>query len=187
MNLDPATRTRIINELNSGKLIYMPTDTIPGLVCSVNSPAAVEKIYKLKQRDANKPPTIIIRSIDELADLTVDESQTSHPAVGQHWPGKVSLVLQIVDPLPLAHLHRGMNSLAVRMTANPELIEIISATGPLATSSANIQDQPPALSTTTAKEYFGDAIDTYIDHPPTSTAPSSIYKIEDDGTLKQLR
>ena len=184
MKLDSHNIQAIAERLQAGGLIYMPTDTIPGFVVSALQPNAVERIYELKQRDADKPPTIIIGSTTQLQDLAADTHAALERAHETHWPGPVSILHPVSDN---EYLHRGKESLAIRYTADPLLQELLAITGPLATSSANLQGEEPIHSHITAQERFGDKVDLYIESDHSNNPPSRILRVHDDGTEEQLR
>lgn len=164
----------------------MPTDTIYGLVCRVASADAVEHIYTLKNRDFTKPPVILIASYDDLDTLGINLSDFQKEYSQGVWPGGVSLIIdiRIEDRERLAYLHRGQNSLAIRMTDLLWLVSLIQEVGPLATSSANIAEHPFARSCDEAYEYFGDRIATYIDDGPRYDAtPSRIIDLRHDTVV----
>ena len=182
MKFDSEARQRIIDSLQNDELIYMPTDTIPGLVCLAKNQVGVEKIFKLKRRDATKPPTIIISNTSQLNDLLISLTPAIQSAVDSYWPGPVN------DSLEMQYLHRGAMSLAVRLTNNKDLAAIIDQTGPVATSSANLEGQSPATTPKEARNYFGQQIRTYIEHPPLQASPSKIIRINPQtGAEERLR
>lgn len=175
-----------INPLLANEVIVMPTDTIYGLVCRAASVDAVEHIYTLKNRDLAKPPVILITSYNDLDTLGINLSDFQKDYSQDVWPGGVSLVIDVrtEDRERLAYLHRGQNSLAIRMTDIPWLVTLVQEVGPLATSSANIAEQPFAQSIEQAYGYFGEAITTYIDDGPRPDAtPSRIIDLRNDTVL----
>jgi L-threonylcarbamoyladenylate synthase len=58
--------------LQEGKVILYPTDTIWGIGCDATNTKAVQRIYKLKQRDDSKSMIILLNDAEKLADY-VDE------------------------------------------------------------------------------------------------------------------
>jgi len=54
MNSMDADLRRTIDTLKSGGIILYPTDTVWGIGCDATNPAAVDKIFRLKQRDDSK-------------------------------------------------------------------------------------------------------------------------------------
>jgi len=166
----------------------MLTDTIPGLVCAASNPAGIERIYELKQRNPAKPLTFMISSQEQLSSLGVEANDELRRAIDKYWPGPVSLILPVTSPKESKHLHRGLESLAVRQTADEQLIGLLEQTGLLASSTANVEDQPASLSVNEAIKYFEDEIQTYVGHPPIDEdRPSKLVHIERDGSETVLR
>ena len=57
---------KAIDVLKKGGVILYPTDTIWGIGCDATNPAAVEKIYKIKQRAESKAMLVLINDSSEL-------------------------------------------------------------------------------------------------------------------------
>ncbi|MDN5819735.1 MAG: L-threonylcarbamoyladenylate synthase [bacterium] len=168
--------------LRSGKIGVIRTDTIYGVVGRADSQAAVQRIYDIKGRDADKSPIILISSqadmLDEVDPVTADR-------LNELWPGKVSVI--VPSPAGPVWLERGNKSLAYRMPADDDLLELVRQTGPLVAPSANRQGQTPATTITQAQEYFGDSVDFYVDGGQvTDNTPSKLYRLVNDS-LEQLR
>lgn len=163
--------------LQPGCVAVIPTDTVYGLVSRAADPVAVERMYEIKKREA-KPGTLIAASIDQLAQLGIKRRYLS--AVEQWWPGAISVVVPCGDEL--AYLHRGQRSLAVRIPDDDGLLQLLTKTGPLATTSANMPGEPTATTVAEAKAYFGEAVDAYEDGGDMSgRPPSTVVRIVDDA------
>ncbi|HET9850464.1 MAG TPA: L-threonylcarbamoyladenylate synthase [Candidatus Saccharimonadales bacterium] len=180
----PKSSVDIIEILKNGGVGVMATDTIYGLVGSAFSPNAVERIYQLKGRRADKPFIILIASPRylKLFDIHLDKNLSAQ--LKQFWPGPVSLVL----PCPqdkFAYLHRGGQSLAFRVPAKPALRRLLASTGPLTAPSANPEGSPPAGNITEAKQYFDDQVDFYRAGQVGGSA-SKVIRLSQDG-LEVLR
>lgn len=161
----------------SGSVNVIPTDTVYGLAARAADPAAVTRLYKLKHREY-KPGTLIAASTDQLVELGIKRRYLT--AVEQFWPGAVSVVIPCADPA-LEYLHQGKQSLAVRIPADPALAELLHATGPLLTSSANLPGEPTAVTIEQAKKTFADQVDSYVDGGDLSDRKAStIIQIIDD-------
>jgi L-threonylcarbamoyladenylate synthase len=161
-----------------GAIAVIPTDTLYGLVARAADQAAVERLYKLKNRD-HKPGTLIAADIDQLEELGLKRRYLT--VVQQYWPGAISVIIPCADPT-LKYLHRGKMSLAVRIPDDKELLELLARTGPLLTSSANQPGEQPANTIAEAKRYFGDKVDSYVDGGDLSDRkPSTIIRIIDDA------
>jgi L-threonylcarbamoyladenylate synthase len=161
-----------------GVVGVIPTDTIYGIVARAGDSAAVDRLYRLKQRD-HKPGIIIAASIEQLEALGLKRRYLT--AVQQFWPGPVSVIIPCSDPA-LAYLHQGKQSLAVRIPEHAELQKLLQQTEPLLTSSANHANKSAAVTVDQAKQYFGDAIDFYVDGGDLADhQPSTIIRIVDDA------
>jgi len=173
--------------LLQGGVAVLPTDTIYGLHCLATNKAGVERIYKLKGRDASKPFIVLISSLDDLKLFEVKLDDKLIALVKDYWPGPNSIVLPIPDAdNKLAHLHRGINSLAFRLPAYKSLLTLLQQIGPLVSTSANPSGHPPAFDLPTAKVYFGNSIDLYLDAGKLTNPPSSVYKLS-GGVLVRMR
>lgn len=161
-----------------GKVGVIPTDTVYGLVCSAGNETSVARLFQVKPRDT-KPGTIIAASIDQLERLGLKRRYLT--ADSSFWPGAVSVIVPCADP-KLTYLHRGQQSLAVRIPETAELLAILQDVGPLCTTSANLPGQPTATTITAAQECFGDTVDFYVDGGDLSgRPPSTIIRIIDDA------
>jgi L-threonylcarbamoyladenylate synthase len=168
--------------LQNGGVGFMPSDTVYGLSCRALNRPAVERIYEIKGRDWGKPFIILISSLEMLDLLSIDREEVK-PAE-KYWPGPLTIICSA--PAAPAWLHRGTQTLAVRIPNQPELLKLIDQTGPLVSTSANQQGHTTAASAAEAKEIFGETLDFYVDQGRLSNKSSTIVKLE-QGKLKVLR
>ena len=172
----------VVKLLKAGGVGFMPSDTIYGLSCQALDKAAVERLYKIKRRDKNKPFIVLISSISQLPDLGVITTDVI-PAL-KYWPGGLTIICN-ADDAPV-WLHRGTKTLAVRQPDSPKLLVLMKKTGPLISTSANTAGQKPIDSVAKAQRQFGDKLDFYVDAGVIKGEPSTIIK-KDNYELKVLR
>jgi L-threonylcarbamoyladenylate synthase len=82
----------IISALENGAVLVCPTDTVYGLVCDAMDEKAVEKIFKIKGREKNKPLPIFVRDLEmamEFAEINNDQKYI----IEKEWPGNKTYVL----------------------------------------------------------------------------------------------
>ena len=176
---------KIIKILQNDGVGILPTDTLYGIVASAYSKKAVERIYKIKGRDENKPFIILISSINDLEKFGVVE----HTML-QKWPAKTSIILQHTNKTiskKFKYLNRGSGALAFRLPKKKSLIELLKKTGPLVAPSANPQGLNPANNIKEAKEYFGDKMDFYVAGGILKSAPSTLIIINKNGGIEIIR
>ncbi len=176
----------LIRTIKQGGVAVMPTDTLYGIVGDALNMSAVNRIYSLRKRSPQKPCIILIGSMDELEKFSIILTEEQKKTVAQYWPGPVSIICDC-DNEELAYLHRGTNSLAMRLPENQSLRSLLLETGPLVAPSANTEGQPPAKNIAEAKKYFGDGVDMYVDAGNREGKPSKIIRLEKDGTESVVR
>lgn len=164
--------------LKNGGVGIIPTDTIYGIACSVFSKEALDRLFELKGRDENKPPVVIVADISDLDIFGIKVSEKAKNFIEKYWPGKVSIIFEVLDKFSYLDKGRG---LAIRLPKDEKIREFLRKTGPIATSSANIQGQQPAKNIKEAKKYFGDKVDFYIDEGELISEPSTLVKIVGDN------
>jgi L-threonylcarbamoyladenylate synthase len=169
------TINEVINTLKSGGIAIVPTDTIYGIICSAQNKKAVTKLYKVKQRDADKPCIILITNLNQIKSFGVDISSTQKDFFITYWPGAVSVILKC-NTKKYEYLHKGIGSIAFRMIGkkNRNLYKIIEEVGPVLAPSANPQGMPPATCENKAKRYFGDRVDAYLCGGTRRSLPSTL-------------
>jgi len=124
--------------IRAGGLIAFPTDTLYGLGCDPLSPAALQKIYAAKGRSAAKAIPVLISDPDQLNSLVSAIPGQVIKLMDAFWPGALTLVLPKCPELPPDLTP--YPGLAVRMPDHPVALALLSQTGPLAVTSANLSD-----------------------------------------------
>ena len=146
--------------IKSGGVGVMATDTLYGIVGSAYDTEVVERIYRIKVRQPDKPMIILISDYADLEQFKIKLDDRLKRSLENVWPGAVSVIL----PCPsdhFAHLHRGTKTLAFRLPAKQALRQLVLATGPLVAPSANPESLPPAATIAQAWSYFGSTVDFY--------------------------
>jgi L-threonylcarbamoyladenylate synthase len=129
----------------------------------------------LKLREHN-PGTIIAANVEQLIELGIKARYLK--AVEQFWPGAISVEI----PHAIDYLNQGTGRQAMRIPADADLRELLLATGPLQTTSANASGEPVANTVQEAEAYFGDSVDFYVDGGNLAgRPPSTIIRVIDDA------
>lgn len=161
----------IIKLLKNGGVGVIPTDTLYGLVGSANSLKAINRIYKIKNRDKSKKIIVLISSVKDLKKFKIKINKEEAKILEKFWPGKVSIIL---------------GNIAFRLPKKKSLLVILNKTGPLVAPSANREGEKPAESIKEAKAYFGNQVDFYLSGGILKSDPSTLIRIK-DGKIEVLR
>jgi len=167
--------------LKNGGVGVIPTDTLYGLVASVDSKKAVEKIYRIKERNNSKALIVLIHSLKDLENFEIKIDKAEAKILKKFWLGEVSILLPCKN-LKFKYIHRGTGEIAFRMINKKQksLYDLIRKVGPIVAPSANKESEKPAENIKQAKEYFGNNVDFYINYGKRVGEPSTLIRIKDN-------
>lgn len=157
-------KEEIKNILENDGVIAFVTDTVWGIGCLPESEVAVKRIYDIKKREAKKPLILMSDDTYPLFDyIKQPVEKEAQRLIKQHFPGALTLVVDKSEKTP-NFLTSEMPTVGIRVPNNKTFSEIcLSITGRvLATTSANISGEPPALTYDEALQYIGDKVDLVI-------------------------
>ena len=144
--------------LQSGQVVAFPTDTVYGVGADPFNPDAIQQLFDLKGRPDNKPIPLLVSAVDQVEQVAEDIPPLFFELAEQHWPGALTLVLEAKDHLPTA-VTAGRSTVGVRMPAHDLACQLIHIFGrPIATTSANRSDYPPATTASGVVDQLGDDI-----------------------------
>ena len=149
---------------NDGVIAFV-TDTVWGIGCLPFSEKAVKKIYEIKHREAKKPLILMSHDVYPMIEyLKQPIEKEGQKLIKKFFPGALTLVLPKSDKTP-DYLTSNLPTVGIRVPDNKTFSEICKHTdgGVLATTSANISGEPPALTYEQAVEYIGDKVDLVIE------------------------
>jgi L-threonylcarbamoyladenylate synthase len=174
--------TEAVLIIEKGGLIAFPTDTVYGLAASVSNPEAINKLFKVKGRDFNKAIPILIGDLKQLDLVTEHFNPTARLLSSRFWPGALTLVVPIHSRLPA--ILSPQPTIGIRMPDHQFTLKLLKATGPLATTSANISGGRNPLAAGDVKKQLNGKIDLLIDG---GRCPGGIPSTVVDCTKSEIR
>lgn len=171
--LKKAREKKIVKAIKQGKIIIYPTDTVYGIGCDALNPDSVLKIRMIKQRDADKPFSIIAQSKQWIyKNFDVNKSYV------RKLPGPFTFLLRTKkDRLVSNHVTNNMNILAVRIPDHPFTKIIQKAKTPFITTSVNLSGHPPVTDISKIPRRIAKQVDIIIDAGKLSNRPSTIVDL----------
>ncbi|HYK53637.1 MAG TPA: L-threonylcarbamoyladenylate synthase [Candidatus Eremiobacteraceae bacterium] len=124
-----------------GGTIIFPTDTVYGIGCAAENDAAVESIFAAKRRPADKPLAVHLASPELAGRYAHRISPAARKLVETFWPGPLTIIVERKEGVCKAAA-RGGATIALRCPDDDVCRTILSSTGPLAATSANISGAP---------------------------------------------
>ena len=123
-----------VDILSRGGVIILPTDTVYGIACHPDFPESLQRIYRIKTRDAGKPVAFLADSPEAPVRYGARLSQAARAFAARFWPGALTIVADC-----------GEKTEGFRVPDRKLTREIIAACGGLLrVTSANPSGEPAA-------------------------------------------
>jgi L-threonylcarbamoyladenylate synthase len=117
-----------------------------GLGANALDCAAIERVYRIKQRPADKPLSILIADRQDLAKWATGITAGAAFLMERFWPGRVTFVFLAKNTLP-QELLGGTGRIGIRLPAHRVAQALVEAFGrPLTATSANLSGRPGSVS-----------------------------------------
>jgi L-threonylcarbamoyladenylate synthase len=185
-----AATDRAVELLKQGGVVALPTETVYGLAADALRPDAVVKIFEAKERPRFDPLIVHLPDqswLERVAEIPTQNSKIVVRLISAFWPGPMTVILTKTALVPDI-VTAGLDTVAVRISANPVFQEVISAFGkPLAAPSANRFGR---ISPTTAEHVLnelGNRIALVVDGGSTTHGVESTIVAVRNGQIEILR
>lgn len=160
---DPDAVARALSLLRSGHVVAIPTDTVYGVAVDGLNPDAIQRLYQVKERPADRPIPLLLADVEDVWHVIRSLPAAAHRLARRFWPGPLTLVLPArpeLSPVLLA----GGDTVGVRIPDHACLRDLIRRFGrPLAATSANLSDRPPALTAADVLAQLDERIPLVLD------------------------
>ena len=179
---------KLLETLKSGGIILYPTDTIWGIGCDATDDEAVMKIFKLKNRDQNKPLIILVESEKRLQDLV------EVPAIAWDIMDLSEKPITIVYDAPKGiskNLMADDGSIGIRLVKDEFCKRLISKLNkPIVSTSANFSGEKSPKSFADISQKLINEVDAVAEDQINRVSKweaSSIIRVWNDGKIKVIR
>ena len=172
------------------------------------APDAVERLREIKNRQADAPFTLAIKSAEEAADFVPDMVPLARRLARRCWPGPITLVVDSHHPDGLAgqlpdrvrQIVAPNGTIGLRVPAHDILLDVLRMlAGPIVLTSANRRGEPDAVTAADVRAAVGDDVALILDDGACRYGqPSSVVRVRGDrwevlregvvaeGTLRRL-
>ena len=193
-----------VRVLREGGVIVYPTDTVWGIGCDATNAEAVKKIYALKQRADSKSMLVLLDTAAKL-DYYAEVPETAEMLLGAQNTDRCADRTQTdlqgeTKPMTIiypkarhlaANLIAEDGSVGIRITNEPFSKALCAQLKrPVVSTSANISGHPTAHFFREIEQAVLDGADyicRFRRDDETPCEPSSIIKVNEDGTFRIIR
>ena len=180
---------KAVEVLRSGGIILYPTDTIWGIGCDATNPAAVKRIYEIKQRQDTKSmlvlmenPNLLNSYISEVPEIAWELIEVADTPLTIIYPGAKNLA---------ANLLAQDGSVGIRITTEAFTQQLIQRfRKPVVSTSANISGQKSPQNFSEISNEIKKSVDFIVQFRQddlSKSNPSGILKLGVGGQIEVIR
>lgn len=165
--------------LRQGGVIVYPTDTIYGLGCDITNKAAIDRIRRIKGRDAKKPMSFVCSDLTHVSQYA-RVSNFAYRILKRFLPGPYTFVLPATKETPRI-LQSKQKTVGLRVPDHPVALRLVAELGhPIISTSANRSDQEALTDPVELENELGNEVDIIITCGPLPVLPSSVISLVGD-------
>jgi L-threonylcarbamoyladenylate synthase len=160
---DVAVVQEALGVLRYGGVVAYPTDTVYGLAVDAMNPEAISRLYRVKQRPAEKALPIIIGALGQLSRLVATRSPTAERLIVTLWPGPLTLLMVPREDVPTCVLGNS-SRIGIRWPLAPLSQQLALGLGRAITAtSANLSEMPVARTAAEVMAQLASGVDLILD------------------------
>ena len=180
--------SKALQILQAGGLILYPTDTVWGIGCDATNTEAVDKIFKLKQREDSKALICLVAD-DRMLKKYIKKIPEAAFDILDVTEEPITIIYD--EPQNLAvNLIASDNTIAIRIPNDVFCFQLLRRfNGAIVSTSANISGEPTPKSFKEISPDILKGVDYVVNlhREKINTKPSSIIKLGNNGEVKIIR
>lgn len=171
------------DQIRSGEVLGMPTDTFYGLAADPFNLRAVERVYDIKTRSRHKPLSLLIESTDQAEELAKPLPEEFYALARKFWPGPLTIIVKAGSRLPLK-VTANTGNVALRVpNAKIPLAVVTAAAIPITATSANLSGASECTTAQQVRDQLKGRLNIIVDggDSPRDVA-STIVDLSDEAS-----
>ena len=170
---------RVVEVLKQGGVIGYPTDTIYGIGCDLFNKEAIERIYRLKKHNRNKPLSFICSDLKDISRYA-HVSNYAYKTMKRLLPGGYTFILEATKLVPKMVMTK-QKTVGIRVPDNPVCLALVGELGhSIVSTSVYRPDEELYSDPREIEERFGKSLDLVIDGGIIVAEHSSIIDLTDE-------
>ena len=159
--------------IRTGGVVAIPTDTLYGLAADPFNAQAVDRVFAIKGRSAERALPLIAADVAQITEHLGALGAIAGRLASQFWPGPLTLLIDVAPALAAA-VSGGTGRVGVRVPNDAVARRICAeADRPITATSANISGEPATADPDEVERTLGDLVDVLLDTGRTPGGPPS--------------
>jgi L-threonylcarbamoyladenylate synthase len=185
---EPSLIRYAADQIRSGQVLGMPTDTFYGLAADPFNLRAVERVYEIKSRSRHKPLSLLIEDVEQAEQLAKPLPEEFHALAKKFWPGPLTIIVKAASKLPLK-VTANTGNVALRVPNAKIPLAVVQAAGiPITATSANLSGETECTTAEAVRDQLGVRVPIIVDggSSPREIA-STIVDLTDEEARWKIR
>ncbi len=172
------------DQIRSGEVLGMPTDTFYGLAADPYNLRAVDRVYDIKSRSRHKPLSLLIESVDQAEEMAQPLPEEFYALARRFWPGPLTLIVKASSSLPLK-VTANTGNVALRVPNSQIPLAVVQAAKiPITATSANLSGESECTTAQAVRDQLQGRISIIVDG---GTSPREVASTIVDLTDEEAR
>jgi L-threonylcarbamoyladenylate synthase len=184
---DEAAVTAIVDTLEAGLAVVLPTETQYGLAMRADSASTSAAISRIKGRSETERSALFVKDIS-MAESLCRFTALARSLAMRFLPGPLTLVLPVREAQSIVPVDFiSAYGLGIRLSSSPLVAAVMARVPfPVTATSANRSGEIPLATVASIRSSLGEEVSLYIDGGPCpDLAPSTVAAV--NGQVKILR
>jgi L-threonylcarbamoyladenylate synthase len=188
-NPEPSLIRYAADQIRSGQVLGMPTDTFYGLAADPFNLRAVDRVYEIKSRSRHKPLSLLIESTDQAEELSQPLPEEFYALARRFWPGPLTIIVKASSRLPLK-VTANTGNVALRVPKSQIPLAVVQAAQiPITATSANLSGESECTTAIAVRDQLKDRISIIVDGgaSPREVASTIVDLTDEEARWRVLR
>jgi len=175
-------------KLKKDDVFVFPTDTVMGVGCRMDSPIAINRLYKIKKRPDDQPTAVLVAD-SQMATLLMKETPDHYllQVMRSYWPGELTIIVKASHIVP-STITGKTGFVGIRIPDHTLLRKFISDIDvPIVATSANFKGGPTPCLFADIDSTFLTQVDWFIGENSLSDKASTVIKYLGGGHFEYVR
>ncbi|MCK5526948.1 MAG: threonylcarbamoyl-AMP synthase [Candidatus Latescibacteria bacterium] len=179
-NPQPRLVRKTTEILQRGGVIIYPTDTTYGIGCDLFNKKAVERVYRIKAAESDKPLSFICADLKDLSRYAVGVSNYAYQTMRRLFPGPYTFVLRASKMVPKIMRSR-QKTVGIRIPDHAVALALVrELDNPVLSTSANFSGDEPINNPAEIQQLLGTQVDVILDCDVLPRVPSTVVSLVGD-------
>ena len=173
---------KVVDALKKGEVIAYPTDTVYGIGCDLFNKSAIDKVYRIKGKQRNKPLSFICSDLSDISQYAYVQDY-AYKIMKRLLPGPYTFILPATKLVPKTVMTK-QKTVGIRVPENNICIEIVKILGhPIINTSITRNADALFEDADAIREIYGHQLNYIIDGGRIMAEHSTVVDLTGDAPV----